>query len=283
MASIDLIKASNGAGDAVQATVTSARVIGATTLKVNDVTNFPEGQFIGTTGTIDNTGVFDPATLTVFTAHLSGADVEIDAIAPGYADLGNTNGQVLVIKPNTLWADNLADTLAVSHNTDGTLKNNIVTTAKIADSNVTTAKIANASVTADKIDFTTFRRAKRVFVADSTGVKTITGLGFRPSKVTTYAAQENNASIIIYSNGMAYKDGATITQFVSASSGYTSGPATEMNTKTDETIFFGNLNSPNNAGFRSKGVITSFDADGITFNVTEAHAAFNRYIFVFEQ
>lgn len=156
MASIDLIRASNGAGDAVQATVTSARVIGATTLKVNDVTNFPAGQFIGTTGTIDNTGVFDPATLTVFTAHLSGADVEIDAIAPGYADLGNTNGQVLVIKPNTLWADNLADTLAVSHNTDGTLKNNIVTTAKIANSNVTTAKIANASVTADKIDFTTF-------------------------------------------------------------------------------------------------------------------------------
>lgn len=82
---------------------------------------------------------------------------------------------------------------------------------------------------------------------------------------------------------MAYEDGSTITQFVSASSGYTTGSVTEMNTRTDETIFFGNLNSPSGTAFRSKGVITSFDADGITFNVTEAHASQNRYIFVFEQ
>lgn len=182
MASIDLIRASNGAGDAVQATVTSARVIGATTLKVSDVTNFPEGQFIGTTGTIDNTGVFDPSTLTVFTAHLSGADVEIDTIAPGYADLGNTNGQVLVIKPNTLWADNVADTLAVSHNTDGTLKNKVATLSKINGGSTDGVLLTDASgnvtggkVTADKIDFTTLLAS--MFVGIGASVQTMANTG----------------------------------------------------------------------------------------------------------
>ena len=65
MASIDLIRASNGSGDAVKATVTNARVISSTTLQVSAITNFPS-KFIATVGSVDGTGAFVPATVTVF-------------------------------------------------------------------------------------------------------------------------------------------------------------------------------------------------------------------------
>ncbi len=179
MASIDLIRASNGSGDAVKATVANARVISSTTIQVDATTNWPS-KFIATVGSVDGTGAFVPATVTVFNGILSGGNIEITSFAPGYTDLGNTPGQIVVLKPTTAWANEMANTLAVSHNDNGTMKANSVTTAAITDANVTTAKIADGAVTAGKIDFATLKPAPvqttATFSTASTTPTLITGM-----------------------------------------------------------------------------------------------------------
>ena len=151
MASIDLIRASNGSGDAVKATVTNARVISSTTLQVDATTNWPS-KFIATVGDVDGTGAFVPATVTVFNGILSGGNIEITSFAPGYTDIGNTPGQIVVLKPTTAWANEVADTLAVAHSDSGTLKAGAVDNAAVLASNVVeTAKIKDGAVTAGKL------------------------------------------------------------------------------------------------------------------------------------
>jgi len=141
---IDLIRASNGSGEAVRSVVTNPRTIGSTTLDVDSLTNY-NTEFICTSGDLLADGTLDPATVTVFYGTKNVSQIIIDGFAPGYSDLGNTVGQVVVCKPTTAWADNIADTLAVTLNDDGTLKTDIVTTAKILNSNVTNAKLATGA------------------------------------------------------------------------------------------------------------------------------------------
>lgn len=135
MASIDLIRASNGSGDAVKATVTNARVISSTTLQVDATTNWPS-KFIATVGSVDGTGAFVPATVTVFDGILSGGNIEITSFAPGYTDIGNTPGQIVVLKPTTEWANNVAALFDVAHNDDGTLKDGAVDASAVIANDV---------------------------------------------------------------------------------------------------------------------------------------------------
>lgn len=148
MADTRLIRASDGNGEAVRATVTSARTIGSTTLEVDAVTNF-NSYFIATAGTIGADDFLTPSTVQVFNGHLSGSDIIIDSFAAGYSDLGNEVGDVVLIKPTTEWANEVADVIEVTHNEDGTLKDSIVTTAKLADAAVTAAKVSVATYTAN--------------------------------------------------------------------------------------------------------------------------------------
>ena len=140
MASIDLIRASDQNGDPVLATVTATRTVASTTLTVDAVTNWPD-TFIATAGTVGSDGLPTSATLQVFEGHLSGSTIVIDSFAPGYSDLGNAIGDKVFLKPNTAWADNVADTLAAAHNDDGTLAANSVPTAAIQNEAVTNAKL----------------------------------------------------------------------------------------------------------------------------------------------
>jgi hypothetical protein len=64
----------------------------------------------------------------VFRGHTNSGAIQIDAFAPGYTDVGNSVGQVVVLKPNTEWADLVAEAfddidtrLGVSLDPDGTL------------------------------------------------------------------------------------------------------------------------------------------------------------------
>lgn len=139
-ADLTLINASNGSGEAVRANVTANRTTGSTSLSVDSVTNWP-AKFIATYGKIDSTGNLGTASARVFRGHLSGSLIIIDSFAPGYADNGNDVGDVVVIKPATDWADNIGTSLLVSHNSDGTLKNSVVTAAKLADGSVGSTKI----------------------------------------------------------------------------------------------------------------------------------------------
>ncbi len=156
MVSISNIKGSNGSGQAVRGAVTNARAISSTTLKVDSVTNYPS-QFIATTGKLGPSGILDNTTVQVFFGHLSGADIIIDSFAPGYTDKGNSVADVVILKPTTAWADEVAGVLDVTHNDNGTIKNNAVKTAMLDAANIdASVALKDASVTSSKIDFTTF-------------------------------------------------------------------------------------------------------------------------------
>lgn len=107
---LDYLSASDGSGDAALAHVSAIRTTGSTTLEVDSVNAFPQ-KFIGTYGTLLPSGLIDPTTKVDFLGHLSGADIEIDAFEPGNPDAGNIEGQVVIIKPTTGWADRVAAAL----------------------------------------------------------------------------------------------------------------------------------------------------------------------------
>lgn len=130
MPSIDSIKASDGSGNANTATVTNQRIAPATTIQVDTVAGFPT-NFHGTMGTPhtftdpvtgEDITVISEATAVDFKGHVDGSNLEIDTIAPGYTDGGSEVGDIVVIRPTTQWADEVAGILDVSHNDDGTLK-----------------------------------------------------------------------------------------------------------------------------------------------------------------
>lgn len=103
------LRVSNGSGEAVRALVTVLRTPGSTVLNINTSVNWPTGQFVATAGPLLADGTLDPAKMLVFLTHVVGSTLVIDAFAPGYTDTyGNGVGDVVVIKPNTWWADQVA-------------------------------------------------------------------------------------------------------------------------------------------------------------------------------
>lgn len=103
----DFLSASNGSGDTPLMHIQTDRTSGSTTIDVDIVTNVP-AKFIGTYGTLLPSGLIDITTKRDFRGHVSGADLIIDAFEPGNTDLGNTAGQVVVVKPTTGWANRVA-------------------------------------------------------------------------------------------------------------------------------------------------------------------------------
>jgi len=128
--SIENVKGSDNTAETVRAVVTAQRAVSSTVIAVNSLVGF-NTNFIGTTGALDadNKLTVRPQ---VFFGHISGSNIEIDSFAPGYTDLGNEVGDIVVIKPTTSWADEVAALLGVSHNDDGTIKDGAVTNAKLA-------------------------------------------------------------------------------------------------------------------------------------------------------
>lgn len=119
------LRANDGTGPAVLAHVDAPRSIGATTLVVDSVDNWPS-KFICTTGPLLASGLLDPDNMTEFRGHLSGSDIIIDAFISGFSDIGNTTDDVAVIKPAGSFANGVVDLASISHNADGTLKDAIV-------------------------------------------------------------------------------------------------------------------------------------------------------------
>lgn len=95
--------------------------------------------------------VISEATAVDFSGHVDGVNLEIDDIAPGYSDLGSEIGDIIIIRPTTQWGDNVADVLDVSHENDGTLKDDTVDTDQLVDGAVESDKIADGGVTAVKM------------------------------------------------------------------------------------------------------------------------------------
>lgn len=185
---MEYIRASDGNGEAVRGSVTHNRAPGSTVLKVDSHTNYP-AKFILTTGATLPDNTLDPATVQVMLCSLSGADINIDAFAPGYGDVGNSVGEVTLIKPATAWADSIADGFSASHKPDGTLKDGIVTTAALADGAVTPEK-RSGGVSDGTLDIAT------------TGTKTVT-LGYKPKLLVLGGAATSSDLSSTLSHGTA--------------------------------------------------------------------------------
>lgn len=98
------LAASDGSGEAVRATVQSpGRDVGSSAIPVDATTNWPSGTFIATTGTLQVNNTLTNAQ--VFYGTASGTTITITSFAPGYSDLGNSIGDVVVLKPTTEWAN----------------------------------------------------------------------------------------------------------------------------------------------------------------------------------
>lgn len=131
MVSIEQIKGSDGSGNANVATVQSTRSPLATTIIVDTVLGINGAGFCGSMGTphtftdpvtSETITVISEATAVDFTGHVDSGNLEIDTIAPGYTDAGSAVGDIVIIKPTTQYADNLAGVLATSLNDNGTPK-----------------------------------------------------------------------------------------------------------------------------------------------------------------
>lgn len=130
MASIDTLRASDGSGNASVATIQNSRSPGATTLVVDTVQGI-NSTFHATMGTphtfvdpvtSETITVISEATAVDFQGHVDGTNLEIDVIAPGYTDNGSSANDIVIIKPTTQWADEVANVLEASHEDDGKIK-----------------------------------------------------------------------------------------------------------------------------------------------------------------
>lgn len=123
MSDLELVRGSNGTGEAVRATVVGVRPIGSTILSVDSVMAWPN-RFIATSATLGGDGVTpDPASVRVFVGKINGSNIEIESFVPGYTDTGNSVGDIIVLKQTTAWADNLADILDDFNVQDSVLTN----------------------------------------------------------------------------------------------------------------------------------------------------------------
>lgn len=163
MASIEYIKGSDGSGNAEIATVQNTRAPGASTIVVDTVVGINPDGFMGSMGTphtftdpitSEIITVISEATAVDFSGHVDGADLEIDDIAPGYVDNGSEVGDIIMIRPTTQYADQLAEVLEVSHNDDGTLKDDTVDTDQLVDEAVTFAKLLSTIFGAEVTTYT---------------------------------------------------------------------------------------------------------------------------------
>lgn len=132
--SIEHLKASDGSANASLATVQSTRSGGASTISVDTVSGIPD-FFCASMGTphtftdpitSETITVIDESTAVDFAGHVDGTNLEIDDIAPGYTDGGSEVGDIIIIRPTTQYADNLAAILGVAHRNDGELNATVI-------------------------------------------------------------------------------------------------------------------------------------------------------------
>lgn len=148
MPSIDYIKASDGSGNAAVATVQTSRSSGSSTIIVDTVAGIND-KFMGSMGTphtfvdpitAETITVISEDTCVDFSGHVDGSNLEIDDIAPGQTDLGSEVDDIIIIRPTTQWGDNVAETLEVAHNDDGTNKGGVLQTVRTYTANDTWTK-----------------------------------------------------------------------------------------------------------------------------------------------
>lgn len=90
-------------------------------------------------------GSVNQASVQEFTAIVSGNNLTGIVLTSGGSDQGNDITDIVVMKPTSKGHQDLVDAMKVTHNQDGSLKDNIVTTAKITNGAVTSDTLAQSA------------------------------------------------------------------------------------------------------------------------------------------
>jgi hypothetical protein len=257
MSSYNYLKASDGTGNAVLAHVTLARLAAATVLKVDSVSKWPAGGFIATVGTLDGTGFLTPASITEFTGHITGSDIIIDGFEAGFTDLGNSSGQIVIIKQTTGWANSVVTQAQVGHNDDGTHKKTAL------DAFYKPSELTQWNFIASGCVWTGNALGATLLASMSAGVVYINGVRLTVAAVVSRAFTANNDTYVDFKDngdGTASVTYSTVANNVASPA--LAGAGTFFNTLRNAIIVAGataiaNINKVNNGQLRADAPVVA--------------------------
>ena len=159
MASISdkITKVKDGSNPNV-ARVVTPRPANSDTLSVDSLTGWTEDTAVHfMTYRVDSTGKVVPGSQKDWKGMANKATGQIISleIQNNAIDDGNLVGDIVQAGPTAGWAQDLAEAMLESHNSDGSLKKGAVGADNIAKDSIVAESIKEKSITADKIDFTT--------------------------------------------------------------------------------------------------------------------------------
>lgn len=140
------------------ARVVTPRPANSDTLSVDSLTGWTEDTAVHfMTYRVDSTGKVVPGSQKDWKGMANKATGQIISlqIQNNAIDDGNLVGDIVQAGPTASWAQDLAEAMLESHNSDGSLKKGAVGAENIAKDSITKDALKEGSITADKIDFTT--------------------------------------------------------------------------------------------------------------------------------
>jgi|GEM_PF-647939 len=140
------------------ARVVTPRPANSDTLSVDSLTGWTEDTAVHfMTYRVDSTGKVVPGSQRDWKGMANKATGQIISlqIQNNAIDDGNLVGDIVQAGPTASWAQDLAEAMLESHNSDGSLKRGAVGAESIAKDSIVAESIKEKSITADKIDFTT--------------------------------------------------------------------------------------------------------------------------------
>lgn len=140
------------------ARVVTPRPANSDTLSVDSLTGWTEDTAVHfMTYRVDSTGKVVPGSQRDWKGMANKATGQIISlqIQNNAIDDGNLVGDIVQAGPTAGWAQDLAEAMLESHNSDGSLKKGAVGAENIAKDSIVAESIKEKSITADKIDFTT--------------------------------------------------------------------------------------------------------------------------------
>ena len=149
------------------ARVVTPRPANSDTLSVDSLTGWTEDTAVHfMTYRVDSTGKVVPGSQRDWKGMANKATGQIISlqIQNNAIDDGNLVGDIVQAGPTASWAQDLAEAMLESHNSDGSLKKGAVGAESIAKDSIVAESIKEKSITADKIDFTTMPLAEKVKV-----------------------------------------------------------------------------------------------------------------------
>jgi len=160
------------------ARVVTPRPANSDTLSVDSLTGWTEDTAMHfMTYRVDATGKVVPGSQRDWKGMANKAAGQIISlqIQNNAIDDGNLVGDIVQAGPTASWAQDLAEAILESHNSDGSLKKGAVGAENIAKDSITKDALKEGSITADKIDFTTMPDNKYKTTEQDTGQKWIDG------------------------------------------------------------------------------------------------------------